>query len=129
MHHVTDTHSLVWYLTEDKKLSKSALSIFTKADEGDTIIIVPTIVLAEIIHICEKKKRDLEIKNVMDKINGSMNYIPYNLNMEVLEKVIGIKDISEMHDRIITAIAIITDSTLITKDEEITKSEAVKTIW
>lgn len=49
--------------------------------------------------------------------------------MEVLEKVIGIKDISEMHDRIITAIAIITDSTLITKDEEIAKSGTVETIW
>lgn len=70
MYHVTDTHSLVWYLTEDKKLSKSALSIFTKADNGDTIIIVPTIVLAEIIHICEKKKKNLEIKNVMDMLKN-----------------------------------------------------------
>ena len=129
MYYITDTHSLIWHLTEDKKLSKKALAIFTEADKGEAIIIVPTIVLAEIIHICEKKKSELKIKNVIDKIKDSLNYVSYNLNMEVLEKVIGIKDISEMHDRIITAIALITGSMLITKDEEIVKSGIVKTIW
>ena len=129
MYHVTDTHSLIWHLTEDKKLSKKASAIFTEADKGEAIIIVPTIVLAEIIYICEKKKSELKIKNVIDKIKDSLNYVPYNLNVEVLEKVIGLKDISEMHDRIITAIALITGAILITKDEEIAKSGMVKTVW
>ena len=129
MNHVTDTHSLIWYLTEDKKLGRKALSIFTKADMGEAIIIVPTIVLAEIIFICEKKKAELEIKHVIDKIKNSLNYIPYNLNMEILEKVITIKNISEMHDRIITAITLVTGAILITKDEEIIESKEVETIW
>ena len=129
MYHVTDTHSLIWHLTEDKKLSKKASAIFTEADKGEAIIIVPTIVLAEIIYICEKKKSELKIKNVIDKIKDSLNYVPYNLNVEVLEKVIGLKDISEMHDRIITAIALITGAILITKDEEIAKAGMVKTVW
>lgn len=29
---VTDTHALLWYLTEDERLGKKALKIFDKAD-------------------------------------------------------------------------------------------------
>lgn len=51
MDYVTDTHPLVWYFTEDPQLSQNALFIFEKSlDEGS--IIVPTIVLAELMHIC-----------------------------------------------------------------------------
>jgi len=129
MYYVTDTHSLIWYLAEDKKLGKKALSIFTKADKGEAIIIVPTIVLAEMIYICEKKKAELNAKQIINKIKNSLNYIPFNLDMEVLEEIISIKNISEMHDRIITAVALITKATLITKDKDIIKSKKIKTIW
>ncbi len=129
MYYLADSHSLIWHLTEDKKLGRKALEIFTKADNGEIIIIVPTIVLAEIIHICEKKKAKLEIKEVINKIKTSLNYIPYSLNMEVLDKAIVLKNISEMHDRIIIATTTITGAVLITKDREIIKSRIVKTIW
>ena len=129
MYYVTDTHSLIWYLTEDKKLGKNALPIFNDADNGKEIIIVPTIVLAEIISICEKKKVELKIKGVLDKIKNSLNYIPYNLDMETLEKVISVKNISEIHDRIITAISLLTNAKLITKDKEIINSKLVEVIW
>lgn len=129
MYYVTDAHGLVWHLTEDKRLGKNALMIFDKADKGKEIVIVPTIALAEIIHICEKKKENLEIKSVIDKIKNSLNYMPYNLDMKVLERVIALKNIPEMHDRIIIAISLLTNATLITKDEEIIKSKIVKTIW
>ena len=129
MYYIADSHSLIWHLTEDKKLGRKALEIFTKADNGEIIIIVPTIVLAEIIHICEKKKAKLEIKEIIHKIKTSLNYIPYSLNMEVLDKTIALKDVSEIHDKIIIATATITGAILITKDKEITNSKIVKTIW
>ena len=129
MHYVTDSHGLIWYLTEDKRLGRNALFIFTKADRGEATIIVPTIVLAEIIHICEKKKVDLQVKKVIDKIKSSLNYLSYNLDIEVLEGVTSLKNISEMHDRILVATARLLNAILITKDKEITKSKVVKTIW
>jgi PIN domain nuclease of toxin-antitoxin system len=129
MDYVTDTHSLVWYLTNDKRLGKKALAIFDKADNDEVAIIIPTIALAEIIHICEKKKIDLKIKEVVEKIHNSSNYIPYNLNMAVLEKSISLKNITELHDRIIAATTKMIKAKLITKDEEITKSGVVETLW
>lgn len=129
MHYTTDAHSLIWFLTADSKLSIRALNIFEKADEGENVIIVPTIVLAEIMHICEKKRADLEIKEVIDKIKNSANYMSYSLDMRILDKVETLKNIPEIHDRIITATALLTRTDLITKDKDIIKSGIVKTIW
>jgi len=48
LNYVTDTHSLVWYFTDDHRLSKKALKSFEDTvKEGQ--IIVPTVVLAEIL--------------------------------------------------------------------------------
>lgn len=48
MNYVTDTHSLVWYFTDDHHLSKKALKSFeSTVKEGQ--IIVPAVVLAEIL--------------------------------------------------------------------------------
>ncbi len=53
MDYVTDTHSLVWYFTDDPRLGDKALKAFEQtAQEG--IIIIPSIVLAEIIFISKK---------------------------------------------------------------------------
>ena len=120
---------MVWYLANDKKLGKTALSLFEKADNGEVIILVPTIVLAEIISICEQKRVELKIKEVIDKIKNSSNYIPYNLDIETLEEVITLNDIPEIHDKIIVAVSLLTGSKLITKDEEIIKSGIVETVW
>lgn len=53
MDYVTDTHSLVWYLTEDPRMSNKALSAFASS-ENEGRIIVPAVVLAEIMFIARK---------------------------------------------------------------------------
>ncbi len=60
MNFVTDTHALVWYFTDDLRLSKKASEAFEQTtDEG--IIIVPSIVLAEIIFISKKGRITLTL--------------------------------------------------------------------
>ena len=51
MIYVTDTHSFLWYLSEDKRLSKNAKSVFDKAENDSAVIVIPTIVLAESLQI------------------------------------------------------------------------------
>ncbi|MGQ9638775.1 MAG: PIN domain-containing protein [Thermodesulfobacteriota bacterium] len=55
MDYVTDTHSLVWYFTEDPRLSKQALEAFEETDR-EGVIIIPAVVLAEIMFIAKKGK-------------------------------------------------------------------------
>ena len=129
MLYVADTHSLIWFLTDDKKLGTKAKEILEKADEGKVIIIVPTIVLAELIFICEKKNAAVKFKDVMDKLTESSNYIHYNLDMKIISEIADLKQIPEMHDRIVTATAKLNKATLITKDKDITESKIIETIW
>lgn len=129
MYFVTDAHSLIWHLIDDKRLGRDALSIFDKADNSEVIIIVPTIALAEIIHICEKRKVGLKINEVIEKIHTSSNYIPCSLNMDVLEKSISLKNVPDIHDRLIVATTKMFKAKLISKDEEIKKSGIVEMIW
>jgi len=47
MDFITDTHSLVWYFTEDARLSKKAIKAFEGTIKEGTVV-VPAVVLAEI---------------------------------------------------------------------------------
>jgi PIN domain nuclease of toxin-antitoxin system len=53
MDYVTDTHSILWYFTEDPRLSKRAFDVF-KETVREGFIIIPAVVLAEIMFISKK---------------------------------------------------------------------------
>ena len=129
MLYVADTHGFIWFLTDDKRLGKKAKEIFERADEGKVIIIIPTIVLAELVFICQKKNAAVKFKDVMDKINESSNYIHYNLDIKIISEITNLTQIPEMHDRIITATAKLNRAVLITKDPDIVEAGIIETIW
>jgi len=129
MLYITDTHSLVWFLSDYSKLGKNALGIFNKAEEGKCIVFIPTIVLAEVMYICEKKKVSVKFKDILKKLENSLNYIVYNLDLEVLIKSQDLVKINELHDKIITATAQIVKAKILTKDENIKNSGYAETVW
>lgn len=63
--YVTDTHSLLWYLFNNPRLSKKAQAVFNKADEGDAKVYIPNIVPVEIVYLLEKAKVH---KNSIDSV-------------------------------------------------------------
>ena len=69
--YVTDTHGLIWFLTEDRKLGKKAEEIFLSADRGDATVVIPSIVLLEILHICEKQNAKLKFKQIFDMVQNA----------------------------------------------------------
>lgn len=125
---VTDTHSLVWYFTDDRHLSKKALKSFENTVK-DGQIIVPTVVLAEILFIAEKGRIPLGFTATVAKIEALTNFVIAPLDLDVLKIAESIDVLLEMHDKLIVATAIHYDACLITRDEQITKSKVVKTIW
>lgn len=70
MAYVLDTHSFVQFLTSDNKLGKNDLELLRRADICEETVIIPTVVLAEIFYICEKKKVALKVREILDKINN-----------------------------------------------------------
>ncbi|HEX7574965.1 MAG TPA: PIN domain-containing protein [Candidatus Methanoperedens sp.] len=126
---VTDTHALLWYLTEDKRLGKKALKIFEKVDKGDAEIILPTTVLAEALFITEKHKVDIKFMDIIEEIENSSNYFIHPLDLEVILKCHELLKIPELHDRAIVATSLLLDAKLITKDAIITESKIVEVVW
>lgn len=128
MDYITDTHSLVWYFADDSRLSNIALQAF-QASEKEGTVFVPAVVLAEIMFIARKGRITLSFEDTLKRIEESDNFEIAPLNAEILRAADKIEVDLEMHDRLIVATALNYDASLITKDEKITRSGVVTTIW
>lgn len=128
MYFVIDTHALIWYLTSSSKLSKKAREIIQKAERGEGIIIVPTIVLAELLSICEKKNIP-HFGRLLEKIEKNTNYFIQSLDLEIIKNLPKIKGGLELHDRIIVTIAQLFKAKIISCDRKIQKIKGLKVIW
>lgn len=128
MDYVTDTHSLVWYFTDDGRLSSNALTAF-QASEGEGTVFVPAVVLAEIMFIARKGRITLSFESTIKRIEGSENFEIAPLSAEILKTADKIEADLEMHDKLIAATALFHHAVSITKDDTLHKSGVVLTVW
>lgn len=128
MNYVTDTHSLVWYFTEDPQLSKKALESFERTIK-DGMIIVPAVVLAEIMVIARKGRITLSFEETLKKIEEYENFDIAPLDADILRVADKIAADMEMHDKLIAATSLYFEAALITKDEQIKETGIIKTVW
>ena len=128
MDYVTDTHSLVWYFTEDRRLSENALTTFEETIEVGSII-VSTIVLAEVMYICQKGRISLTFSETLARLEEYDNFEIVSLDIDTLRVANNISADLEMHDKLIVATALYLGIPLITKDEQIREADIVNIIW
>lgn len=130
---VTDTHAILWYLSENPELSGTAREIFESTDTGQAEIFIPSIVLAEIVYLTERHKVPANlidrIANLPD-IEGS-HYHAVVLDTQVIQAMRRIprETVREMPDRIIAATALYLGLPLITRDSQITQLGEIQCIW
>lgn len=127
--YVVDTHALVWFLTEDKRLSPLAEQILAQAEVGEVQVLVPTLVLTELSHIAQKKKVKVTIYEVLNKINQGDGFIVVSFDLTVFQTMLTLPKEWEIHDRIIAATALYYKTKLITRDEVLQNADEVETIW
>jgi PIN domain nuclease of toxin-antitoxin system len=130
---VVDTHSVVWYLSQDKRLSRRVRDAFVKAIAGYGHIIIPSIVLVEMIFLAQRERvnRDI-VKLVLDLPEDPAKGIyVYPLNKDVVQALshFGPAAIPELSDRIIAATALHLGLPLLTVDPVIQASRLIQTIW
>jgi PIN domain nuclease of toxin-antitoxin system len=129
MNFVTDTHALLWWFIDSPKISTKASEIFQKCEKGGNIIFIPSIIIAEGLSIFEKKRVSFDFKKLFRKINESENFVLIPLDYPILQKMVDLKDIPELHDKIIVSTARHLNSPLITKDKALQNLPYIKTIW
>ena len=129
MLYVADTRGIVWFLSDNPQLSEKAKNIFEETEQGKNIIVIPTIVLAELLYLCERKKMQNVFSIIIKKIKEGTNYVAYDLDVGVIIACQKLEKVPEMHDKIITATAQLLDTAVITKDSCIVECGYVKTLW
>jgi PIN domain nuclease of toxin-antitoxin system len=129
MNFVTDTHALLWWFTDSPRLSANASAIFAGCEQGEHVIFVPAIVIAEALSIFDKKRVTFDFRKLFRKINDSDNFIIIALDSPILQKMVDLKDIPELHDKIIVSTAKYLNLPIITKDEWLQSLPHIRTIW
>lgn len=129
MNAVADTHALLWWFTDSPKLGAKAARIFQDCEKGTSVIFIPSIVIAEALSIFDKHKLTFNFKQLFTKITRSENYIIIPLDLPILQKMFELREIPELHDKIIVSTAKYLDVPLITKDAVLKNLPSPKTIW
>jgi PIN domain nuclease of toxin-antitoxin system len=129
MIYVLDTHTLVWYISNDPRLSATAQAVM---DNSATEFVIPTMVLVEIQFLNAKKRFATDLSTVYTDFIEAKNCRVHPLDEDVVAQIPTGLDI---HDAVITATALVycdilqQPVTLITKDIKITQSGLIQTLW
>lgn len=129
MNFVADTHALLWWFTDSPKMSSRASEILQKCEKGENVVFVPSIVIAESLSIFDKKRISFNFKNLLRKIHTSENFVLIALDYPILQKMVALKEVPELHDKIIVSTAKYLKMPIITKDKTLQKLPSIKTIW
>ena len=126
--YVTDTQALIRYLTGSKVFNKTVQQIFEAADKGEHIIIIPSVALFEIGYLHEKGRIPISLSDMQAILEDCINYIEARLSIDVIRSAFEIKDVPELHDRLIAGTARYLKLPLITNDPVILQSQYVDTV-
>jgi len=124
---VVDSHSLVWHLTGDPRLSDKASAAIRLGETGGSELILPSIVLAELLRIVEKGRTGLSLARVVEWIGRSATIVVVPFDLEVFATMVDFATELELHDRIIAATARLAGARVITKDAAF--EGVVETLW
>lgn len=127
--YVVDTHALYWYLTNSPLLGANANQAFNEADQGNALIYIPAIVLAELYYLNAKKGNPLNFAAEYQRLSQSAQFILLPFMPEDVLEFDSNASVPEMHDRMIAGIAKRLSIPCLTMDKEIVGSGIVMTVW
>ena len=92
-------------------------------------MLIPTIVLAEITYIAQRKKVEVTIDDVLELIEQGGGFIVVPFDFLIFQTRLQLPDEWEIHDRIIGATGQYYNAMLITMDIVLSSSKEVRTVW
>lgn len=134
MSYVADTHAVLWHLFPGpRSLGPTAQRVFTQCEAGNEQIVIPAVVLAEMIAIVERGRLPNAtvpaLLAVIRTMQSGRNYRFLSLRPQTILASHRLTMIPEIFDRLIVADALRLGVPVITRDQQITGSGIVPTIW
>jgi PIN domain nuclease of toxin-antitoxin system len=129
---VADTHAVIWYLYDDRRLSAPARSVFEGASTSGDTVGMSAITLVEIIYLVERSRIPSEALRRLEHrlaAGGSVLEV-LALDHETASTVARVdrNQVPDLPDRLIAATAVRFGVPLLTRDARI-QSSTVTTIW
>ena len=130
--YVTDTHSLVYYVTGlNARLSRRALRAFQQAERGEAYIYIPAVVLWEISRL--EKEVAIRLNESYEEWATALLAHPcfecVPLDEEIIAEARHHEFNRDVFDAAVVATARVKDVPLITRDQEITDAKIVEIWW
>lgn len=131
--YVVDTHTLLWFLDNYKKLGASAANVLA---DPNVLLILPAIALSEALFVIEKGRTPFTITetDLLQAVENDPRFVVTPLDEAVIHQTLQCKVVPEMHDRQIVATALLAQTNgnqvaVLTRDESIQNCGLVQTIW
>jgi PIN domain nuclease of toxin-antitoxin system len=129
---VVDTHTIVWYLSVDSRLSASAAAALDSATAAGEHIRVPSICLVELTYLVEKGRLPVAARDrliqALDDPTAPCLLAPLDRTVVDALESVSRAEIPDLPDRIVAATAVALGTPLISRDRKIRASQ-VHTIW
>jgi PIN domain nuclease of toxin-antitoxin system len=126
---VLDTHTFVWWVQGDRRLSRAAMAAIARARD----LIVPDIVLWEIaMHAADRRIRFNDTTATWLKRATQLPGVrTYPINAEIAVAAVAINQVShgDPADGLIAATALRLGLPLVTRDGRLRALPAIETIW
>jgi PIN domain nuclease of toxin-antitoxin system len=120
---VADTHTVIWYLFADGRLSATARAAIEEAASSGDQIAFSSITLAEIVYLSEKGRiapATLDrLLIAMDREDAVLIEIPFDRHIALSLRKVERSQVPDLPDRVIAATALHLGLPLISRDRRI----------
>ncbi|MBL7063501.1 MAG: hypothetical protein ISS49_04735 [Anaerolineae bacterium] len=65
---------MLWHLYDLPQLTPAAQAAFSDVENGEATLLIPAIVLAEIVFTVERRRHDIDVGEILNRITVSDNY-------------------------------------------------------
>ena len=129
---MADTHTALWFLFGDPRLSATAKRFFETAAAERLKIALAPISLAETVYLVEKRRLPAsafeDLRAALADPDNILEEAPFTGNVVAAMRLVPRDAVPDMPDRIVAATAIYLGVPVISKDGRI-RASTVKCIW
>lgn len=129
---VADTHTALWYLMKNPRLSTHAREFMDEAAAAGHDIAVSSISLAEIVYLIEKNRLPASVYDDLKAALADSAYVieeaPFTVEIVDAMRQVSRAEVPNMPDRIVAATGIYFAAPIISRDGRI-RAANLQTVW